>query len=246
MRTGQVRCVVLVFSSVFVCLVSAAPLCAQEGSHSNGQSHEKTVLRYLSPVLASAGKGALLYYQGDCQESDKYPIAFPQVGVQPPSKGTRGLAAVREIFRDDENVTVTERRFGIIRIRIGNAPTDLLETRVAHLRLSQLEQDFPSWTIYKIENAKAVKAAMRKLRLKPLPFSPGLVNVVVPPSTPHLPASMNGVTVEQLLELTAKTFKGMVIYGACTQTSGQRLFRLDFVDVAASGGSGPSATAKQD
>lgn len=246
MSLGRVRHAVLVWSSALICLTVAVPSRAQEGSHGMRGRNEEAVLRYLGPALASVGKGALLYYQGDCRESDKYPVAFPQVSVQPPSKRTRGLAAVQGIFRHDKNVTVTERRSGIIRIRIGNAPATILQTRIAHLTLSPLERDFPRWTLYKIENTKDVEGAMRKLSFKSSPFSPGLVNVVAPPDTPHLPSSMNGVTMEQVLELTAKTFKGIVIYGACTRPSGQRLFRLDFVDIAASSGASPSATAKQD
>ena len=208
-----------------------ASLHLQEDWHATSDRNENAVLEYLGPALATAGKGALLYYQGDCREGEKYPVAFPLPNVQRPPKDTRGSAAVREIFRDDKNVAIIEGQSGIITIRIGNVSTAILQTRIAHLNLSQLEQDFPSWTIYRLENTKDVEAAMRKLSFDASPFSPGLVNAVVPSGTPHLPSQMNDVTMQQMLELTAETFKGVVIYGACTQPSGRSLFRLDFVDV---------------
>lgn len=235
MKLGRLGRTVFALSGVLACVIVASVVQAKQLLRDRGERNENSVLRYLGPAISSAGKGARLYYRTECDMRETHwadPVPFPRVDVQPPSKGAKGLTAVREMFRSDKNVTVTEGPSGIIRIRIGAPSTRILGTRIHRLRLGGLARHFPKWTIYTVEKARPVKAAMRRLDAKAAPFSPGLIDLMGVGGPPHLPRVLSNVSVEQVLDLTAKTFGGIVIYGACTQPSGGTLFRLDFIDVS--------------
>lgn len=232
MKPGRLLVGIFLLSAELACLIGAALLWAEPGSPGGSQPNEDSVLEYLAPALSSAGEGARLYYRTECdmRKSQMWdPVPFPRVDVQPPSKGAKGLAAVREIFRSDQDVLVTEGPSGIIRIRIGNPPGRVLQARIRRLKLDALERQFPEWTVYGIEKAGDVRAAMRGLHAKAAPYSPPLVSARVIRGAPHLPSAMRNVTLEQVLDLTASTFKGIVVYGACTQPSGRSFYRLDYV-----------------
>jgi hypothetical protein len=47
---------------------------------------------------------------------------------------------------------------------------------------------------------------------------------------PHLPPLMTNVTVDDALDSVAQTFKGIVLYGACTQPDGKELFDINYID----------------
>jgi hypothetical protein len=73
---------------------------------------------------------------------------------------------------------------------------------------------------------------------------PTLINeIMVQPAEglPHLPSTMTNVTMDKALDMVARTFRGVVIYGACTEP---HLYRIDFTggvyfdDSKLSGGSG--------
>lgn len=234
MKPSRLLVGVFLLSAALVCLIGVALLRADQDPSDRGQRNEDSVLRYLAPALSSAGEGARIYYRAECntRKTQRWdPVPFPRVGVHVSSKGVKGLAAVREMFRGDKDVAVTEGPSGMIRIRIGNAQGRILQTKLRRLTLGFLEQHFPEWTIYRIGRARDLKAAMRRLRVKAAPFSPPLESVRVPRGAPHLPSVMRNVTVEQVLDLTATTFKGIVVYGACTQPSGRSLFRLDYIEL---------------
>lgn len=45
----------------------------------------------------------------------------------------------------------------------------------------------------------------------------------------RLPSTMQNVTVDQELDSVAKTFKGIVAYGACKQSDGKDVYKLAYV-----------------
>jgi hypothetical protein len=137
--------------------------------------------------------------------------------VQPPSKGNTGLAAVREIFKNDKNVRITEDA-GIIRIWIGKVPTGILRTKLSLLNLNPVAQYNPDQAITVINNTKEMESAMRSLAFRPV-WSASSSRALPAKELPHLPASLNDMTVEQVLDLMAKTWDGPVIYGACTASN---------------------------
>ena len=198
---------------------------AQEGLREVSNRNKDTVLKYLRRVASSSDIAIRLYYLGDCSPNDEEPIPFPFIKAQAPPKGTTALASVRAIFENDKNVSVTEES-GIIRIWIGKVPTDILRTRLSFLSLDPIGQYNPNQAIIAINNTKEMEAAMRSLGLSPV-WSASSSRALPAEELPHLPASIKDVTVEQVLDLMAKTWDGPVIYGACaaaTDASGRRPF----------------------
>jgi hypothetical protein len=49
---------------------------------------------------------------------------------------------------------------------------------------------------------------------------------------PHLPETIQNMTVDQALDVIARTFKGIVIYGECARSNGERSFWIDFARIA--------------
>jgi hypothetical protein len=198
---------------------------AQGISQSEGAKNENEILKYLLPALKSSGKAGRIYYLATCQPDDKYPIPFPQIRVQPPSRSKAGLAAIREIFQNEKNVRVTEDRPGVISIWIGDVPDAILHTNISFLTLKPIAQYNYPIAFAAIEKSKEVRSAMLELGLR---VPPTLINeILVQPAEglPHLPSTMTNVTMDKALDLAAITFRGVVIYGACTEP---RLYRIDF------------------
>jgi hypothetical protein len=235
MKLRGVAHIVFLVGSVWGCLSAAALPQAKQRWYSFGTTpNEDAVLKYLRPALNSAGKAGRLYYRGACQQESGDPIPFPLIETRLPSRGETGLAAVREIFQNDKDVTVTEGLSGIIRIRIAETSTEILETKISLLTLNRMEQYNPGDAISAIERTKEVEAAMRKFGLR-LPLNLGGLESLPTNMRPHLSPSMKNVTVDQALDSIAKTFRGIVVYGECAEPAepgGARLFDIDFAAVA--------------
>jgi hypothetical protein len=227
MRTAAILFSVMALSTLASLASSELP-SALQGSREVSDRNEDTVLKYLRRVASSSDVAIRLYYLGSCHPNSKDPIPFPFIKVQPPPKDRTGVAAVREIFKNDKNVTVTQEG-GIIRIWIGKVPTAILETKLSSLTLDPIGRYNPNEAIIAINNTKEMKAAMHSLGLSPV-WSAASSRALPAKGLPCLPASIKDVTVEQILDLMAKTWDGPVIYGACafpTGASGKRRFFID-------------------
>src|SRR2546430_8404381 len=96
---------------VVVLIVGRTTMCIgapESGSREVSDRNRDAVLKYLRQVTGSSDIAIRLYYRGACDPKVGDPIPFPFVNVQQPSKGKTGLTALREIFKKDRSVTVTE------------------------------------------------------------------------------------------------------------------------------------------
>lgn len=210
---------VLIFGSVFGCL-RAGPTPTPI-SFEDSLRNEKALLKILWPVLKSSGKAARIYYPAVCPAGDihqvNYLVAFPHIDAQKPSADTTGLAAVREMFRNNQYASVAENRSGIISIRIGDVADEILKTKISVLRLEPLSQYNDQLAIGAIIGNRQVQDAMHNLGVS-TPIRPMNMIVTEPAEgRVHLPASMSDLTMDQALDEVALTFKGVVLYGTCTR-----------------------------
>jgi hypothetical protein len=187
----------------------------------------RTLVKYVRPTLVSTGKAARIYYQATCVPDDSdHPVRFPKVDVQLPSDGKTALDAVRTIFRSAHGVDVTEDDTGIIRIRIGEVPDAVLRTQLSTVKLSPTVQ-YNAWSaVLAIENAPEVRSALEKLHiLTPVRI---IAMPVVEPAEgwPHLPQELSNLTLDQALDLVARTFRTLIFYGQCTAPN---IYQLDTV-----------------
>ncbi len=200
-------------------------------SYFTSKRNEDAVLKYLRPALRAGGYVARIYYSGRCQLGSGGSdigafVSFPQIHVRPPHN--LGVLAVKEMFRGDTDVAVFKEPHKIISISLGHPAMAILRTRVSVLKLARIAQYNPSLVIGAIESAREVRAAMARLRLRvPIVLSAQLIALPAK-GLPHLPATMRNVTMDQVLDLVALTFKGIVVYGVCTQTQGGGMYDIDF------------------
>ena len=114
---------VLIGCSPIICFSAATLPTDRETSREASKRNFDIVWKYLKPAIFGSDKAVRLYYRANCRATKDYvgqePVPFPFVKVYPPSKGKTGLTAIREIFKNDKNVTIREDSGGIIRIWIG-------------------------------------------------------------------------------------------------------------------------------
>ncbi len=223
----------LIMASCIICLATEdSQSTAGESIEARRQHHEDTVLGYLRDVAWSSRKAIRLYYLADCQPMKDsvvdYSVPFPFFPVGPPPVDRTGVAAVREIFKNAKDVTITEDPPGIIRIWVGKVPTEILRTKIFLLTLDRQAQYDPSSAIGAIESTKEVESAKASLGLSDAPVVGGLV-APAENGLPCLPASMKNITVDQALDMIAKTWGGPIVFGVCstpTDSAGKKLFVL--------------------
>jgi hypothetical protein len=225
--------VVLMMGTAIVCVAQNLPSAQEQSLDTRRQRHEETVLEYLRDVAWSSRKAIRLYYRADCQPMKDsvvdYSVPFPFFPLHPPSPDKAGIAAVREIFKNAEDVTIAEEPPGITRIWIGKVPTEILRTRISLLTLDRQAQYDPSFAIGAIESTKELEAAETSLRVSAAPNVGGLV-APAENGLPSLPASMKNITVDEALDMIARTWGGPVVFGACTDPTdsrGRKLFWLE-------------------
>jgi hypothetical protein len=194
------------------------------------QRYEETVLGYLRPALLAAKKVGRLYYVVPCKDPDHdFPVPFPDVKAQSPLNDRGGLETVRDIFRDDKRVTVSEEPDGIIKVRVGEVPAAILQTKIPLLRLKPLQQYNPTSAVFAITDTKAIQGAMRKLGLQGTPTVYSIPGNLPTKPAPHLPAVIKNVTLDQALDIVARTFGVIVVFGECTSSTGPSFMRVHTV-----------------
>lgn len=156
-------------------------------------------------------------------------MPFPDIRTLAAETGKTDLAAVRSVFRNNDQVSVRRDRWGIIEMTFGNPPRSILETRIHSMTLEPLARYNAIMVIGAIEDTQEVKAAMRRAGFE-FPLTVTDMYVVTPEKgRPHLPAKLENITVERALDLIAKTFRGVATYGVCGQAGHKRLVSMDFL-----------------
>jgi hypothetical protein len=195
--------------------------------------HMHSLVDYLRPALKYVGGTARIYYAGECPTKDRSSLVqqlhFPSVWFQPPLPGATGMDAVRQIFSEDPNVTVTQDRFEMLRITIGSVSSTVLQTRIPSLTFDPTAQYTASSATDTIAITADIYAKQHGL---PFGLAPFIIDHLVSGpinGAPHLPAMMQNITIDDALDVVARTFKGIVTYGDCTQPDGKILFRVGFI-----------------
>jgi hypothetical protein len=185
------------------------------------------ILNYLGPALTGIPVGVRLSYATTCAAGTEMP-PIPPVRLRSPSSPGTGYNAVKMIFEGNRNVAVTNNVDGIITIKMGTVRDDLLHAHIHVLKLQPTEQYDPSSAIAALEGTVDMESATDSLGLRPASvFRIGLLRS--PGSgRSRLPPVLKNVTVDQVLDLVARTFRGVVTYGICTQGVPRHLFFINF------------------
>jgi hypothetical protein len=197
-------------------------------SPGEGNDSIRAVLKYLWPLLSIARKTGRVYYHAICLPDDhSYPLRLPKIDVQPPSSTGTALTDVRSMFRRDHDVTVTEDETGMVRVTIGEVPDAILKTRIARLSFDADSQFNLLSAIGAIESAPEVQSVMRELKVSVPSRVYHYALVRAADELPHLPAEISNVTMDRALDLVARTWGGVIFYGACTRPGTYEIFFAD-------------------
>ena len=145
-------------------------------------------------------------------------------------QGTTGIAAVRQIFRDDPQVMVTQDQSGMLRITIGTVSTTVLRTRIPSLTLNPMAQYTPKDAVFAIAISANNYAKEHRLHFGIAATVLDVIGRGPSNGAPHLPKLMQNVTVDEAFDSLARTFNGIVLYGTCKMPDGNELFRADYID----------------
>lgn len=195
---------------------------------SEGKTNADAVLDSLKPILKSSAKVARIYYLGSCEKEDGYYVAsFPRIRVQSPLGNNTGLTAIRDVFRNDANVKVSEGTDGIIRVVIGKLPVTILDTKISTITFDQDQRYTENLALTRIQGSKEVREAKQAqgIHRDGIPLDMSAIKPAVP-GAPRLPASMINLTLDQALDSVAETFRDIVVYGACTEP---RIYTIYYV-----------------
>lgn len=202
---------------------------ADSAGASTPQTDESLILRYLQSAL-DEGTSVRLSYSTSCNATSDFP-PIPPVRLSARSKRLTGVDAARAIFYSDHDVVITKGPGDVVKISVGRVPTDLLETRVALLKLQPIEQYNPGKVIDALESTKELKSVIKLLDLllvRPLHIQ--LLHLPVPgDAAPHVPVVLQDVTIDQALDLVAETFGGVVTFGVCTAGPAPRLLLINYI-----------------
>jgi hypothetical protein len=177
-------------------------------------SAEKVALRYLWWPLKGEQKGGRIYYGMSECEGVRWETPFPEILINRPSKDITDAATLRRFFAKDASVRISNDN-GIIRIRFGEIPAAVLETKIAEIKLSPEDQYNPELAVRKIENSPEVRSQMDRMGIRTLDLP---MNMIIAPPTPgsfHLPSVLREMTMDEALDVVAVTFHGLVETGYC-------------------------------
>lgn len=194
-----------------------------------GRRHQDEILQNVLPILASQHYAGRIYCATACKATDGTPLPFPRIEMIAPSSTRSPVQAIRDVFRNDERVKVSEGSARLIKITIERPLLDILQTKIRAVNFDARDQYNPALAIIAIANTKEVENAKAALGFEePLTFTD--MGVTEPEAgLPHLPKRLNDVTVDEALDTIATTFHGIIIYRVCANADNRHLFTLDFV-----------------
>jgi len=217
------RCALYLFVTASVLSGGNSALASPVADAQSALESKAHFIKQMQTVLDSAGLAGRIYYHALCDPNEVRPntfpqsIRFPQISVGPWASGRPGLATVRAMLRGNREVVVTEGPDGVIRIRIGHTPAELLKTHISTVAFTREEQYDARSAIAAIFHTREVTAAVAELNTRSILRMEDYINAYPHEGAPHLPPVLGDMTLDQALDEVAITFRGIIDYGACTQ-----------------------------
>jgi hypothetical protein len=218
MKNIRTAIMLALFAKATLLLESQNAMVNQTAPPVINQPDETYIVEHIQSALSSTQYSVRLYFHGVCNADGENRLVFPSSTVLPTTGNEKGIAAIREMFRDDQNVVVSVDSSNVVRIYIGHVYRQILDTNLSSLKLTTFAQynpDGPGGAIELLESAQPVQAAMQDLGTRQEPaFYIGLDQPALR-KRPHLPPSISDITLDQALDVVARTFPGVVVYGEC-------------------------------
>lgn len=202
----------MIRAALFAAAIGVAVLYAVPAS-----ANEITTI--LNLVRALHNTPARVYYGNRCTSSEISPNEVPDVILEPAETPPplENLQWLRNAL-SPQGALVGQRPSGIVTVQVGSVPRAVLETTIAVIRLTPMEQYSPLAAIEAIDNTPEVRHAMAAARMQFARADADYLMAPMPPNpgAPHLPPIIRNLTVDQALDLVASTFTVTVLYDVCT------------------------------
>jgi len=231
MKNIRTLIMLALFTQATVLLESQKTMGNQTPPPVTNQPDETYIIGRIQAARSSTQFAVRLYYHGACDLDERNDLLFPSVTVLPVAGNEKGVAAVREMFRNDKNVLVSVDSSNEVRVYIGHVYQPVLDTALSSIELTttaRYNPGGPGGAIDLLESAAPVQAAMRGFGMHQEPaFYIGLEQ---PPirKRPHLPPTISGVTLDQALDAISRTFPGVVVYGECENRDKSHIIDIRF------------------
>jgi hypothetical protein len=185
-----------------------------------------TPLRPLLQALHRSGVSASLEFSGHCAG---FPGDIPHLRVPSSSEGSP-LRVARETFSDDPAMHISPDLDGTIRITESGTSTELLDAKISHVSFEkngaplQYAAYEASHALYYVILKAPEVLDFAKAHDIQIPFV-GMVGTQpgnqIPSDWPHVPRSMDNLTLSQALDHLVKTFPGIWVYENCPAGDGK-------------------------
>lgn len=183
----------------------------------SGNETYSRMIDALEPILRQHNKVVRIYFQSESEfEHDPFwGCRFPRIRLAPASEDKSVIAAVRSIFRRAHDVVVAEERQGVISIIIGAPSGAILKTKFPVLNFTPEEQYNAPLALGAIRAADILQKAEFQIKRGGTPL-PCMCLVTQPNDrSPHLPSTVTDMTLDEILDLVALTFRTDISYGEC-------------------------------
>lgn len=231
MKNIRTVIMLVLIAQATVLLESQKTMESQISPPVTNQPDEAYIIGRVQAALSSTQFAVRLYYHGTCDLGGRNDLLFPSVTVLPVASNEKGIAAIREMFRDDKSVIVSVDSSNIVRIYMGHVYKPVLDATLSSIALTSTAQynpGGPGGAIDLLESAAPVQAAMHEFGMSQEPaFYIGLEQPPIP-KLPHLPPTIGGVTLDQALDAISRTFPGVVVYGECENGDNRHIIDINF------------------
>jgi hypothetical protein len=205
--------------SAIALILTLAGICqAQE----RGGVSSKVAAPLIMSILSQAKLSGSLEYRGQCSDVHDFPD-FPKLRI-PRNNGSSPLQSLRNIFAGDPEMQVTQDPDGTIRMVEADVPTDLLNVRVRHISFAPRRAGdlihYPTWGLQVILAEPEVADFVRSHSIR-WQYEPWGLELTLP-SSEHISADLDNVTVSQAMDFVLQTFPGLWIYENCPSEKGHR------------------------
>jgi hypothetical protein len=219
---------VLALASVVGCHEHApAPATSRPGSV-GGPEGEAIVVRRLLAAANSGNQSLRFDFHGECDSEHTDVISLPAVTLGVTKEEDSALAKVQELIGGNQQVSIRGQDNGIIRVKLGDVSSGVLQTGVGHITLDKYSSRDPWKAVDTINGLNEVNLSLAHLNTRHVYYCCGTLGGHPMPRVAQLGPEVDGVTVDTYLDQILSSFPGLIVYKECTRPSGLHLFDVQY------------------
>lgn len=172
----------------------------------------------------------LVEAEGTCPVGGSQAMRLAPITLMPVQgiAGSSVVERVRQAIGGQHGVAVRQLANGVVLIRWPNVGETPFRTRLSHVELGDFGRYNAANAIEWIEASKEFKAERRRLRKRSYFRVVDRLVQAPMPGRPHLPGSLDDMTVDEAFIDILKTFHGTIVYSECSPWFRSGHYMLDY------------------